>query len=171
MQEVPKDEQLRFLKSMASSTQSEAMPRHCGHNSDPQALALLARPGTGKTKCIKLACQYFKEVCCWNSGVEFQCLASQNRMAGRIDGATIHSWGEVPNDRDNVQARERKTSKHSGGSEMHNKAARLRWLIIDEISTASLYVVCVLEKHVTLARQGQPRLLSPQMVSPGHGVV
>ena len=114
-QEIPKDEQLRFLKSVALRTQSEALSRPRGQNSDPQALALLAPPGTGKTKRIKLACQYFKEVCCWSGGVEFQCLASQNRMAGRIAGATIHSWGEVPIDRDNVQARERKHQQAQRG--------------------------------------------------------
>ena len=37
---------------------------------------------------------------------------------------------------------------------MHNKAAAIRFLIIDEISTASLYVLGISEKHVTVARQG-----------------
>ena len=50
--------------------------------------------------------------------------------------------------------RERKSSDKSGGSQMHNKAAAMRYLIIDEISTAALYVLGILEKHVTVARQG-----------------
>ena len=77
-------------------------------------------------------------------------------MASRIDGATIHSWGEVPIDRENLQTRERKTSRQTGGSQMHNKAASLRRLILDEISTAALSVLGVLEKHLSLARQGMP---------------
>ena len=39
---------------------------------------------------------------------------------------------------------------------MHNKAASLRFLIIDEISTSALHVLGILEKHLTVARQGLP---------------
>ena len=39
---------------------------------------------------------------------------------------------------------------------MHNKAASLRFLIIDEISTSALSVLGTLEKHLCIARQGMP---------------
>ena len=52
--------------------------------------------------------------------------------------------------------KERKSSQKTGGAQMHNKSAALRFLIIDEISTASLYVLGVMQKHLTLARQGMP---------------
>lgn len=114
---------------------------------------MLAPPGTGKTKCIKMLCQYFVEVLSWTPGEEFQTLASQNGMAGRINGATIHSWGEVPIDEDNIAMQERRKSRKTGGSTMHNKAAGLRFLIIDEISTAALKLLGTLEKHTAQARQ------------------
>ena len=47
-----------------------------------------------------------------------------------------------------------KRNKKTGGAEMYNKAAGKRWLIIDEISTAALYVSGVMEKNVRKARQG-----------------
>ena len=108
--ETPKREQMRFVDAVAARTRAEARDRKANASGPPVALALLAPPGTGKTKCIKLACQYFKEVLGWTAGEEYQCIASQNRMAARIDGATIHSWGEVPIDRDNAQAREKRAS-------------------------------------------------------------
>ena len=137
--EVPKPEQARFLRSVAGRCRYEAGicrqqaagASQAKASAKPEAFALLAPPGTGKTKCIKLACQYFKEVLGWTHGVEFQCLASQNRMAGRIDGATLHSWGEVPIDRENQNVLDRRTSTKTGGAQMHNKSASLRFLIID----------------------------------------
>ena len=62
-------------------------------------------------------------------------------MAGRIDGATLHPWGEIPIDMGQEQSRERRKGKASGGATMPNKTASLRFLTIDEISTAPLYVV------------------------------
>ena len=162
--EVPKPEQERFLRDIAARCGYEASvekARESGRRPPrafqaPQSYALLAPPGTGKTKSIKLACLYFQEVLGWTSGVEYQCVASQNRMAGRIDGATLHSWGEVPIDRENAKTKDRKRSEKSGGAEMHNKAAILRFLIVDEVSTAALYVLGVMEKHTSVARQGMP---------------
>ena len=117
--EVPKPEQERFLRTVAHRCQYEASVQKMTVEKrekrkdfePPQAYALLAPPGTGKTKCIKLVCEYFKEVQGWTQGIEFQCLASQNSMAGRIDGATLHSWAEVPIDRDNASMRDRKRSE------------------------------------------------------------
>ena len=101
--EVPKPEQERFLRAIAARCRYEARvlkAAAAGKKFEeefqaPESYALLAPPGTGKTKSITLACQFFQEVLGWTSGVEFQCVASQNRMAGRINGATLHSWGEV----------------------------------------------------------------------------
>ncbi len=123
--------------------------------SEPIHVALLAPPGTGKTHGILLTCRYFKEVLGWTAGIEYQCVASQNRMSGRIDGLTMHSWGEVPIDPDMQNARERKKSKTSGGSQMYNKCCQLRWLLVDEISTAALYVTGVMGKNMTKAKTGE----------------
>ena len=47
-----------------------------------------------------------------------------------------------------------KKSKATGGSEMYNKCISLRWLIVDEVSTASLYVLGVVEKNLRKAKEG-----------------
>ena len=60
-------------------------------------------------------------------------------MAALIGGATCHSWGEVPIDTENTNFKDKKKSK-DGHSEMFMKCASMRWLIIDEISTSSLWV-------------------------------
>ena len=152
---MPKTEQLRFLQSVTKRCRHEANAWKKSESLEPpENFALLAPPGTGKTKCIKMVCQYFVDVLGWTPGVEFQTLTSQNRMAGRINGATLHSWGEVPIDDGNTAVQERRKSQKTGGSTMHNKAAGLRFLIIDEISTAALQLLGTLEKHTAQARQG-----------------
>ena len=77
-------------------------------------------------------------------------------MASRIDGATLHSWGEVLIDDSKAAKLERRKSQKSCGSTMHNKAAAIRFLIIDEISTAALKVLGILEKHTLTAKEGTP---------------
>ena len=73
-----------------------------------------------------MVCRYFREVLDWTDGVEFQCVASQNRMCGRIDGATLHSWGEVPIDVAKIGANAKKKSKQTGAAEMYNKTVSQR---------------------------------------------
>ena len=89
-------------------------------------------------------------------GVEYQTLAPQNSMANRIDGATLHSWGEIPIDQEPHQGGERRKSKVSGGTTMHCKATSFRVLLVDEISTAALHVLGLLEKHTAQAKQSTP---------------
>ena len=47
-----------------------------------------------------------------------------------------------------------KKSKTTGGSEMYNKCISLRWLFVDEVSTAALYVLGVMEKNTRKAKEG-----------------
>ena len=71
-------------------------------------------------------------------------------MAGRINGATLHSWGEVPIDTPILICG---NAGRVSGSTMRNKAAGLRFLIIDKISNVALKLFGALEKHRTQARQ------------------
>ena len=105
--------------------------------SSPEAIALLAPPGTGKSQCIKWTTRFCDECLHWTAGVQYQCLASQNRMAALIGGTTLHSWGEVPVDPENSKFKDSKKSK-DGHSEMFMKCVSMRWILIDEISTAAL---------------------------------
>lgn len=78
-----------------------------------------------------------EEALCWTSGVEFQTVASQSRMAMRVGGATLHHWGEVPVDMQKIGDTEPRRSKKTGATDMFAKCNELRVLLIDEISTYS----------------------------------
>jgi hypothetical protein len=65
-------------------------------DSEPARLLCHGLPGSGKTQVMKWLAQYFQEVWSWEQGVHFVYLAPMNSMAARINGSTVHSWGEVP---------------------------------------------------------------------------
>ena len=91
--------------------------------------------------------------------------ASQNTMAAAIHGSTNHSWGEVPIDLDNPDARQTRKNK-AGISTLFLKCLNQRWLCIDEISTSSLLVLGIMESNLrkackrhlhALDKDGSPR--------------
>ena len=47
-------------------------------------------PGTGKSRVIKWICRLFTEALGWEHGVEFVCVAFQNRVAHAMGGYTLH---------------------------------------------------------------------------------
>ena len=147
-----------FLRGIVNRCSVEAA--ECGRlpalqlGTEPCRLALLAPPGTGKTQCIKWLCRFFAECLHWTADVQFQCLAPQNRMAYLIGGATLHSWGEVPIDLENAEASKPKKTK-DGVSEMFLKCISKRWLIMDEISAAALFLLGLVEKNIRKGCQGQ----------------
>ena len=53
-------------------------------------------PGTGKSRVIKWVIRMFTEARDFTNGVEFVCVAFQNRVAHTMHGATLHSAGDVP---------------------------------------------------------------------------
>ena len=142
----PNEEQEKYLKAVMARCSLEAREmarmRPQETKSSPETIALLAPPGTGKSECIKWTTRFFKECLQWTEGVQYQCLASQNRMAALIGGTTLHSWGEVPVDTENTKFKEKKKSK-DGHSEMFMKCVSMRWLLIDEISTSALWATDV----------------------------
>ena len=107
---------------------------------------MIAPPGTGKTFCINLLVAYMQEVLGWTPGIEFQTVASQNRMAMRVGGNTMHHWGEVPIDLQKACDHDGKRAHTTGATDMYTKCEVLRILLIDEISTASLHVLGTMEK-------------------------
>ena len=53
-------------------------------------------PGTGKSRVIKWIILMFTEARGFTKGIEFVCVAFQNRVAHTMQGATLHSAGDVP---------------------------------------------------------------------------
>ena len=52
--------------------------------------------GTGNSRVIKWIIRMFTEARGFTNGVEFVCVAFQNRVAQTMHGATLHSAGDVP---------------------------------------------------------------------------
>ena len=65
----------------------------CPH--EPVRLFCHGLPGSGKTTVMRWLKSYFEQVWRWEHKVHFIFLAPMNTMAARLDGDTIHSWGEI----------------------------------------------------------------------------
>ena len=104
---------------------------------EPSRLFLHGVPGAGKSKLLEWIRLFFEEVCGWTHGVEFVYLASQHTMTALICGFTIHSFGNVKFwQKDGSLAKVQK-KKAKDMSAQFLKYERLRWVFIDECSTAS----------------------------------
>lgn len=157
----PNAEQLSFLRRVGRRLQTEAMedfqnlPQ--GKRSEPRRISVVAAPGTGKSQCVKWVTSLFESVLGWEMGLQYQVLAAQNSMAALVNGTTIHSWACVPMMYDGA---------HQGENEdiakMFVNCSRLRWLIIDEISCASLRLLGILERNCRRALMRNPWCLTSE---------
>ena len=124
-------------------------------NSEPSREFLLGPPGAGKSECLKWTIRYFQECLGWEHGVQYQCLASQHTMAAVIGGTTIHGWGKVPvNTTQLYQAAARKKNDLNI-DDLFLNAQSIRWILIDEISTAGAMLLGVFDTNMRRARSRQ----------------
>ena len=106
--------------------------------SEPLRGLLHGVPGAGKSQFLLWVKEFFLQVCAWQHGVQFVFLASQNTMCSLIGGFTLHSWGQIVfRQKDGTPANTKKRRPQKNMSEMFLKLESLRWLFIDETSTAS----------------------------------
>ena len=105
--------------------------------SEPLRLFLHGVPGAGKSKLLEWIRTFFETVLGWTHGVEFVYLASQHTMAALIGGFTIHSFGNVKFRKPDGALANNRAGKPKDMSAQFLKYERLRWLFIDECSTAS----------------------------------
>ena len=115
---------------------------------EPLRICLLGLPGAGKSTCIKLMRRFFEECMKWEDGLQFQFLATQNTMAALIGGATIHSWGDIP-----VNATDAANKVETKGTDgdvdaLFVNAQGIRFLVIDEVSTASPMLLGLLDAYL-----------------------
>jgi len=105
-QHLPKRRRWDFLQTVADRLDREAAEAkevlRGFAGSSPSNFAILAPLGTGKTFCILMVVGYMQEVLHRTVGVDFQTVASQNRMAMRVGGCTTHPWAEAPIDVDKI---------------------------------------------------------------------
>ena len=96
---APYEEQWRLMDMVHRRCVVEAEEEQQGRiNSsaeEPERVFGHGLPGSGKTQIMKWLSEYFQEVWGWRPGVQYVYLAPLNSMAARINGYTVHSWGEV----------------------------------------------------------------------------
>ena len=105
-------------------------------------------PGAGKSEIIKWICRAFQEIFGFKHGVHYVCLASQNTVAALINGYTLHSWGGVPVTQTQKQAWQNTNWNTPQLSPLFEKNQHMRWILIDEGSTASAEVFGIVEDNV-----------------------
>ena len=71
----------------------------------------------------------FEEVMEWKHGREFACVAFQNRVAHAMNGATLHSDGEVKVGQQNYAA----MLECKDVDNIYTKNESKRWLVVDEV--------------------------------------
>ena len=147
---------MTFLKAVIQRCKDEMQsfkrnPSIKQYSDEPLRACLLGVPGAGKSSCLKLLRRFFEECLYWEDGVQFQFLATQNTMAALIGGATLHTWGGIPVN--SVDASSKIQNKGGDGDldALFLNALGMRWLIIDEVSTASPMLLGLLDSYLRRA--------------------
>ena len=142
-EERPNLEQMQVLHSVRDRILQEleldnATPymkqfRRTRKQNDPNAEAyrgcIHGYPGTGKSRVILWLRRMFLEALKWEHGVQFVCVAFQNRVAYQMGGSTLHTAGEVPV---GGVHQDRKLA-HGDIDLLFTKNQALRWILIDEV--------------------------------------
>ena len=146
--ERPNAKQYDILKHIAARVAQEWEEERAGligsSTQDPLFEVVHGLPGTGKSRVIGWVRELFKEALGWTNNNQFVCLAFQNKMAGEVDGSTIHHWAEIP-----INADDGRQKKSRDIGVVFLRCQNLRWIIVDEISMVSAELLAQLERHVT----------------------
>ena len=110
--------------------------------SEPVRDCLLGIPGAGKSTCIKLMRRFFEECLGWEHGVQFLCVAFQNRVARAMGGVTIHSGGGV-----SVGGGDRSLSR-AEVDVLFTRNQAVRWLLTDEVGMVADGLLRASEMHL-----------------------
>ena len=100
-------------------------------------------PGTGKSRLIYWIRRLFTEALGWEHGVQFLCVAFQNRVAHAMGGVTCHTGADV-----GVGCGD-KASHHTDVDVLFTRNQDLRWLLFDEIGMIRDTLLGYFEKHIT----------------------
>ena len=98
---------------------------------------------------------FFEEVLGWQHGTEFVFIASMNTMAALIGGKTIHSFGHILVDANQRQAKKGTSWAAPDINKMWDENQNLRWVLMDEGSTASAEIFNILESNVRASTREQ----------------
>ena len=148
---IPTKEQVAFLQCVVQrcvTERGEELADNVGV-SEPLRIVLHGVPGAGKSACLHWLRIFFETTCEWQHGREFVFLAPHNTQAALISGQTIHSFGNVAVHR--KRAASDKAPEERDVNKWYVQYLSLRWIIIDEMSSAGLEVLGSLQRHLTAA--------------------
>ena len=137
---APYAEQWRFMDVVHRRCVLEAREEQQGCiNStaeEPERVLGHGLPGSGKTQIMKWLAQYFQNVWGWTHGIQYVFLAPLLTMAARINGFTVHSWGETQWCKEGPKGSMQVLPGTTDGKGMSTMAAKMdlcRWLFVDEV--------------------------------------
>ncbi|CAE8629629.1 unnamed protein product, partial [Polarella glacialis] len=149
----PNSEQLVWLREIDARCQVEAREDLDGQinrtRQEPFRKLCHGLPGSGKSRIIHWARQYFEEVWGWKHGNEFVFVALMNTMAALIAGMTVHSFGGIGMGAEQGASKQEQEWSTPSISKMWSKLQRLRWLFCDEVEAVSAELLAALEANVT----------------------
>ena len=85
-------------------------------------------PGTGKSELIKWLVRMFEEVMEWKHGVEFLCVAFQNKVAHAMRGDTLHTAADI-----GIGNQKDRSLDHTDADILYTRNQHLRFLLGDEV--------------------------------------
>ena len=100
-------------------------------------------PGTGKSRLIYWIRRLFTEALGWEHGVQFLCVAFQNRVAPAMGGVTCHAGGDI------TVGGGDKGLDHTDIDVLFTRNQDLRWLLFDEVGMIGDALLGTFEKHLT----------------------
>ena len=108
---------------------------------------LMGAPGAGKSTRAGHARRVLEECLGRGDGGQYQFLASRNTMAAIVGGQAVHSRAGAPIDA--THANEKAGTKGADGNldALFQKAFGRKWMVIDEISTASPSLLGLLDSR------------------------
>ena len=92
-------------------------------------------------------------------------LAPFNTMAARLDGQTIHSWGEIAWETDGpggTNMRGGGKTQQGGMSSMAAKLEFMRFALIDEKEAAGAGILGQLQQNMAMAPSREPFSVAPE---------
>ena len=118
---------------------------------EPLRMMIQGLPGAGKSQVMHWIRAFFAEVLRWTPGNEYVCIASMNSRAALIGGSTIHSFGHIPISKKAQDAKKVSQWSKPDMNPMFVSCQNLRWVLVDETSSASAEILGSLDANLRSA--------------------
>ena len=153
---APYAEQWRLMDMVHRRCVLEATEEQTGSinrtAAEPERVLGHGLPGSGKTQIMKWLADYFQSVWGWKHGIQYVFLAPLLTMAARINGFTVHSWGEIPWCKPGPRGSMQVLAGNADGKGMSTMAAKMelcRWLFVDEVEAVGAEIIGIMEQNTS----------------------